>query len=52
MFHNILRFDKMQKILEEQEKADAANHIWIMRTEEEASRHWNETFGHLDDPNY
>ncbi|KAJ0239778.1 hypothetical protein HA466_0233630 [Hirschfeldia incana] len=39
-----------QKILEEHEKADAAKHIWIMRTEEEASRHWNETFGHLDDP--
>ncbi|WZZ25762.1 uncharacterized protein C227.17c isoform X2 [Brassica napus] len=43
---------RLQKIMEEQEKADAAKHIWIMRTQEEASSHWNETFGHLDDPNY
>ncbi|KAF2534705.1 hypothetical protein F2Q70_00033042 [Brassica cretica] len=43
---------KLQKIMEEQEQAEAAKHIWIMRTREEASCHWNETFGHLDDPNY
>lgn len=43
---------RLQKIMEEREKADAAKHIWIMRTHEEASSHWNETFGHLDDPNY
>nr|VDC83442.1 unnamed protein product [Brassica rapa] len=41
-----------EKIMEEQEKADAAKHIWTMRTQVEASSHWNETFGHLDDPNY
>nr|VDD40344.1 unnamed protein product [Brassica oleracea] len=41
-----------EKIMEEQEQAEAAKHIWIMRTREEASCHWNETFGHLDDPNY
>ncbi|ESQ54773.1 hypothetical protein EUTSA_v10026551mg [Eutrema salsugineum] len=40
-----------QKILEERDKTDAAKHIWIIRTQEEASIHWNETFGHLDDPN-
>ncbi|CAH2077993.1 unnamed protein product [Thlaspi arvense] len=45
------RASEAEKILEEQEKADAAKHIWIMRTQEEASSHWNETFGHLDDPN-
>ncbi|KAG2263212.1 hypothetical protein Bca4012_015163 [Brassica carinata] len=41
-----------EKIMEEQEQAEAAKHIWIMRTQVEASSHWNETFGHLDDPNY
>ncbi|VVA92597.1 unnamed protein product [Arabis nemorensis] len=45
------RASEVEKILEEREKEDAAKHIWIMRTKEEASRHWNETFGHLDDPN-
>lgn len=43
---------KLQKIMEEQEQAEAAKHIWLMRTQVEASTHWNETFGHLDDPNY
>ncbi|XP_023634075.1 uncharacterized protein C227.17c isoform X1 [Capsella rubella] len=45
------RVSEAEKILEEKEMADAAKHIWIMRTQEEASSHWNETFGHLEDPN-
>ncbi|EOA14255.1 hypothetical protein CARUB_v10027413mg [Capsella rubella] len=45
------RVSEAEKILEEKEMADAAKHIWIMRTHEEASSHWNETFGHLENPN-
>uniref|UniRef100_A0A1J3IK93 Uncharacterized protein n=1 Tax=Noccaea caerulescens TaxID=107243 RepID=A0A1J3IK93_NOCCA len=45
------RASEVEKILEEREKTAAAKHIWIMRTQEEASSHWNKTFGHLDNPN-
>lgn len=51
VFSKIFKLWQLQKILEEQEKAAAEKQIWIMRTQEEAVSHWNETFGHLDDPN-
>jgi hypothetical protein len=37
----------MQEILEIREKAKP--HIWTLRTPEEASSHWKELFGHLDE---
>ncbi|KAB1227327.1 hypothetical protein CJ030_MR1G000263 [Morella rubra] len=37
-----------KEILETREKAKP--HIWTFRTPEEASSHWKELFGHLDDP--
>ncbi|KAG7617272.1 hypothetical protein AtNW77_Chr4g0302581 [Arabidopsis thaliana] len=45
------RASEAERILEEQEKAVAEKHIWIIRTQDEAVSHWTETFGHLDDPN-
>ncbi|OAY38134.1 uncharacterized protein LOC110626029 isoform X1 [Manihot esculenta] len=38
---------EMQEILETREKDKA--HIWTFRTPEEASSHWKELFGHLDE---
>lgn len=37
----------MQEILESREKAKS--HIWTFRTPEEASSHWKELFGHLEE---
>jgi hypothetical protein len=37
----------MQEILEIREKAKP--HIWTYRTPKEASSHWKELFGHLDE---
>ncbi|KAK6936153.1 Protein of unknown function DUF3128, partial [Dillenia turbinata] len=40
---------EVQEILETREKDQAKLHIWSFRTPEEASSHWNELFGHLED---
>lgn len=37
----------VQEILETREKAKT--HIWTFRTPEEASSHWKELYGHLDE---
>ncbi|XP_030453503.1 uncharacterized protein C227.17c [Syzygium oleosum] len=42
------RASEVQEILETREKAK--QHIWTFRTPEEASSHWEELFGHLDEP--
>ncbi|KAJ4971854.1 hypothetical protein NE237_004953 [Protea cynaroides] len=42
------RSSEMQEILEAREKTKP--HIWTLRTPEEASAHWNELFGHVNDP--
>ncbi|GMY15894.1 DUF3128 domain-containing protein [Fagus crenata] len=41
------RSTEVQEILETREKAKP--HIWTFRTREEASSHWRELFGNLDD---
>ncbi|XP_008227088.1 PREDICTED: uncharacterized protein C227.17c [Prunus mume] len=41
------RSSEVQEILETREKAKP--HIWTFRTPEEASVHWKEQFGHLDE---
>ncbi|XP_062172272.1 uncharacterized protein LOC133877852 isoform X1 [Alnus glutinosa] len=41
------RSTEVQEILEIREKAKP--HIWTYRTPEEASSHWKELFGHLDE---
>ncbi|XP_059431331.1 uncharacterized protein C227.17c isoform X2 [Corylus avellana] len=41
------RSAEVQEILEIREKAKP--HIWTLRTPEQASSHWKELFGHLDD---
>ncbi|XP_043696473.1 uncharacterized protein LOC122646903 [Telopea speciosissima] len=42
------RSSEMKEILETREKTKP--HIWTFRTPEEASDHWNELFGHVNDP--
>ncbi|KAL4611604.1 hypothetical protein ACB092_08G137100 [Castanea dentata] len=42
------RSTEVQGILETRERAKP--HIWTIRTPEEASSHWKELFGHLDEP--
>ncbi|XP_043717669.1 uncharacterized protein LOC122665579 [Telopea speciosissima] len=42
------RSSEMKEILETREKSKP--HIWTFRTPEEASDHWNELFGHVNDP--
>ncbi|CAM6098587.1 unnamed protein product [Calypogeia fissa] len=37
----------IEAILKEQEAAKQKQHIWRYRTEEEASDHWQQQFGHL-----
>ena len=39
----------LQEILEAREKEK--QHIWTFRTQEEASHHWKELYGHLDEAN-
>ncbi|XP_030958084.1 uncharacterized protein LOC115980029 [Quercus lobata] len=39
---------EVQEILEARERAKP--HIWTIRTPEEASSHWKELYGHLDEP--
>ncbi|KAL5995997.1 hypothetical protein ACLOJK_026070 [Asimina triloba] len=41
------RSSEVQEILEARERSKT--HIWTMRTQEEASRHWEELFGHVND---
>ncbi|KAL3597627.1 hypothetical protein D5086_009264 [Populus alba] len=41
------RSSQVQEILEAREKAKP--HLWKLRTPEEASVHWRQLFGHLDD---
>ncbi|XP_027347838.1 uncharacterized protein LOC113859225 [Abrus precatorius] len=39
---------QVQEALETKEKSKT--HIWTFRTPEEASYHWKELYGHLDEP--
>ncbi|KAG9459024.1 hypothetical protein H6P81_003532 [Aristolochia fimbriata] len=41
------RSSELQEILESREKSK--RHIWSFRTVEEASAHWEELFGHVND---